>query len=674
MGSCGCKNGMKGGSPCNCANCVRKRGKTYYRNFGGNQFIGTKPIKAVNAQILANKVRSLGRNVRVINTAGGKRLYISAQKRPYNRLTKPPELSLVELKNRHELRPKNNEWFSAQRNKMLSVNEPVYSLVVDGDVPYGEVPKLNDPEGPYMNWLYPVSVSNSVNPLYLAYEWLEYVKNPQAPENRKIRQHLMSEGYTDADIQTITDEVGRAVPTLANEWLQWYQNGRQQRSNIGSHRDPDVMPRKSVKWEITEDGVQDYQEPEIPEIPEEPRMSLPAMSLLIRLADALPAEVINNATRNWQEDGGQALTTTYFDSDSFGEVKVPAIGAGVFNRRLSNMYVNQLPIKNQRMLEKRVRRRLQQIHGKNNPDLESWVNDAMSSRLSDLTDLIGMSTVQEIADKDNSTRRYDMTWNEWRSKFTGKMPGEFRLLRLPYSEVNVSMGVAGEYMIGQKVGNGVQLYRINEDSSSSMLDSKFSFPISPNEAGWDMSKVNIKSGASVKEAILMDQATTIGRVRRSKDSDAEYKASKALADEVWEQEYEYYQDFIESNSNNTLPDDVSWVIYAEKLAQQRYKDKRQWNKIAKIDALKLQNKEQLSLFDEWRKRKGIPDRVVPYIHEKNFMGMGDRLRLLGGQDTKFTNLRKYDLMLGFSGFNPDNYDKNDNGVHDKLESEDENNE
>ena len=26
--------------------------------------------------------------------------------------------------------------------------------------------------------------------------------------------------------------------------------------------DPDVMPRESVKWELTDDGVQDYQEPQ----------------------------------------------------------------------------------------------------------------------------------------------------------------------------------------------------------------------------------------------------------------------------------------------------------------------------------------------------------------------------------------------------------------------------
>ncbi len=53
-----------------------------------------------------------------------------------------------------------------------------------------------------------------------------------------------------------------------------------------------------------------------------------------------------------------------------------------------------------------------------------------------------------------------------------------KLLSLPYSEVCMSMKVAGQVMLGELRENDmVQLYELN--------GRKFSFPITRGEAGWD---------------------------------------------------------------------------------------------------------------------------------------------------------------------------------------------
>lgn len=71
---------------------------------------------------------------------------------------------------------------------------------------------------------------------------------------------------------------------------------------------------------------------------------------------------------------------------------------------------------------------------------------------------------------------------------TGEAPwineteGEHRLIKVSHSEVAMHMRVAGHWMLGLDVGNGmVQLYSlIGRDRPT-----KFSFPITKGEAGWD---------------------------------------------------------------------------------------------------------------------------------------------------------------------------------------------
>lgn len=58
--------------------------RKYKRIFRGNQHIGSKAIPKNSATFLAHKIRKLGRNVRVIPTANGTRLYVSKQIRPYS--------------------------------------------------------------------------------------------------------------------------------------------------------------------------------------------------------------------------------------------------------------------------------------------------------------------------------------------------------------------------------------------------------------------------------------------------------------------------------------------------------------------------------------------------------------------------------------------------------------
>ena len=60
-----------------------------------------------------------------------------------------------------------------------------------------------------------------------------------------------------------------------------------------------------------------------------------------------------------------------------------------------------------------------------------------------------------------------------------KNPDNRRRIRLPYSEVNMSMRVAGQLMLAEMLPDGtVQLY--SDDGT------KFSFPILASEAGWNM--------------------------------------------------------------------------------------------------------------------------------------------------------------------------------------------
>ena len=126
---------------------------------------------------------------------------------------------------------------------------------------------------------------------------------------------------------------------------------------------------------------------------------------------------------------------------------------------------------------------------------------------------------------------------------------------------------------------------------------------------------------------------------------------------------------VDAKKETTLPEDVNWVYWAEQLSQQRYGTSNQWQKVSRVEAEQLRHKRQMEVFDEWRKARGIPDRVVPYIHEQGFMGKGDRLRALGQQPEEFTDLRPYDMtMLGFSG-GVSVRDENNNGVHDSLEDE-----
>ena len=113
MGSCGCKNGMKGGRPCNCANCMRKRGSRSYsaprleyvrspnriRKINGEEFMllplggnaareylgmrldnqGTFDTKE-NMRRKATWYRQQGYNARVIELANGHTLWISKNK------------------------------------------------------------------------------------------------------------------------------------------------------------------------------------------------------------------------------------------------------------------------------------------------------------------------------------------------------------------------------------------------------------------------------------------------------------------------------------------------------------------------------------------------------------------------------------------------------------------
>jgi hypothetical protein len=84
MGSCGCKNGMKKGSPCGCNTCRGQRSKTYSRKINGNRFIGSKiPVQRNIANAVANKIRNSGNNARVIPAKNGYRVYVDPN-RKYN--------------------------------------------------------------------------------------------------------------------------------------------------------------------------------------------------------------------------------------------------------------------------------------------------------------------------------------------------------------------------------------------------------------------------------------------------------------------------------------------------------------------------------------------------------------------------------------------------------------
>ena len=123
MGSCGCKNGMKGGRPCNCANCMRKRGSRSYsaprleyvrspnriRKINGEDFMllplggnaareylgmrldnqGTFDTKE-NMRRKATWYRQQGYNARVIELANGHTLWISK-----NRTLVPTQLDRI---------------------------------------------------------------------------------------------------------------------------------------------------------------------------------------------------------------------------------------------------------------------------------------------------------------------------------------------------------------------------------------------------------------------------------------------------------------------------------------------------------------------------------------------------------------------------------------------------
>tara|TARA_B110000858_G_scaffold194341_1_gene248563 strand:+ start:1491 stop:3308 length:1818 start_codon:yes stop_codon:yes gene_type:complete len=58
--------------------------RRYLRKIKGIDYIGSKPINKTLAMRVAPKLRGLGRNVRIIPTASGTRLYVSPQVRSYN--------------------------------------------------------------------------------------------------------------------------------------------------------------------------------------------------------------------------------------------------------------------------------------------------------------------------------------------------------------------------------------------------------------------------------------------------------------------------------------------------------------------------------------------------------------------------------------------------------------
>lgn len=152
------------------------------------------------------------------------------------------------------------------------------------------------------------------------------------------------------------------------------------------------------------------------------------------------------------------------------------------------------------------------LHGDLTPEQQAWLDGKdrrqrplhSSKTATDLDEWYGgdddeaRATEREIRDRAERDRAAgwrdprdddptDMSRAERQIGATRRTAGERRTLTLPYSEVCMSMGVAGKTMQGELTpdGYGVQLY--DDDGTP------FSFPITRGEAGWDMQSTGRRS-------------------------------------------------------------------------------------------------------------------------------------------------------------------------------------
>ena len=268
-----------------------------------------------------------------------------------------------------------------------------------------------------------------------------------------------------------------------------------------------------------------------------------------------------------------------------------------------------------------------------------------------------------------------------------KNPDNRRRIRLPYSEVNMSMGVAGQLMLAEKLPDGsVQLY--SDDGT------KFSFPILASEAGWNMQEreyqkwvmddqsgywsfrpMRTGDGKEVIEKKAFAVADQYGNVMTvADDLDDARGALKKLRG------YEDLQDRVLSIQDITIDTvDGEWRSF-EMGDRFRIYDRRMSNEFGSKYVSQLSPRAQAVLRYRLKNRLAIEMGVEtsdPRVKRAVRDGMNSRVSdlydALGAMQVQRIikmNDRSYDLVLNgaimpFASAN----DVNNNGVHDQLEED-----
>jgi hypothetical protein len=196
--------------------------KRYQRIFSGHRHIGSKTIPKPTASMLAYKIRRLGRNVRVIPTASGTRLYVSKQIRPYRRKGMGGD------KERDALRDLTVDPFANiltssrnQRDKIVPVgpNKPkVLNALVEA---------MTQGELDYME--YSDVMQGAMNENDLTYEELADSDNLQeilsAYDIKSLNDALQS-GYRESQYTAAQEYLGNTYMPLLDSAIGWAEAGR----------------------------------------------------------------------------------------------------------------------------------------------------------------------------------------------------------------------------------------------------------------------------------------------------------------------------------------------------------------------------------------------------------------------------------------------------------------
>jgi hypothetical protein len=268
-----------------------------------------------------------------------------------------------------------------------------------------------------------------------------------------------------------------------------------------------------------------------------------------------------------------------------------------------------------------------------------------------------------------------------------KKPETRRRIRLPYSEVNMSMRVAGQLMLAEKLPDGsVQLY--SDDGT------KFSFPILASEAGWNMQEREYQKW-------VMDDKSGYWSYRPMKTEEGkEYMELKAfaVADEygnvlVVQEDLDDAREVLkklrdfEDNKDKTLSIqditidavDGKWESF-EMGERFRIFDRKMSNKFGSQYVSQLPGRTQAALRYRLKTRiaaemgvNSSDPRVKQAVRDGMTSRVSDLYDTLGAMQVQRIikmNDRSYDLALNgsimpFASAN----DANNNGVHDKLEED-----